>query len=304
MTEYELYHDESTEKGYWHGILLVPIEKKHLILEYLEQVRHNTSYFDPISIKNVKKVNRVFSCASSWIQIGLGFLRSRAKTEPYPVSLGKRNNRQNYVNLPPVATGLKFILFHERDNLDAMTGYPDRASKVETTFRFAIKGGMHFLGSDEQSIYIEKMHFDGHEHYLRHLDRNRIVGRLQGLREYCSISDRADNIDDRSSDHRKKEESQAYDDCQLLQLTDLLIGSFRTALGVVTRNIHKELATLSKDLISDYQKGFARMRNSRWFNSFWLSECFLQNGEWHFEILDFIENDSTNKQLSLFETLE
>lgn len=298
MTSYELYHDESMEKGYWHGILLVPMEKKGFLLDYLEQVRRNTSYDDPLSIKKVKRKNRVFDCATSWVQIGLGFMRSRTKTQPFPVSLGKQGRQRIFVNLPPEATKLKFILFRERDNHETMTGYPDRASKIETTFRFGIKGGMHFLGSDDQPIHIEKMHFDGHKHHLRHLDHDRIVGRLQGLREYCSISERADIIDDRSSDHRV-ERGQSYEDCQLLQLTDLLIGSFRTALGIATRNIHKELAHLPRELILDYQKGYARMRNSRWFNSFWLSECYLQNDRWQFKTLEILGSD-TDKQLSLF----
>lgn len=297
MAIYELYHDESMENGYWHGILLVPVDKKPILLRYLDQARRNTRYHDPLSIKKVKRNNRILDCASSWVQIGLGFLRSRAKTQPFPVSLGKCKNQRIFVNLPPEAIGLKFILFRERDNHEKMIGYPDRASKIETTFRFGIKGGLHFLGSDEQPIYIEKMHFDGHKHYLRHLSRDRIVGRLNGLRRYCSISSRKDIIDDRSSNHREAS-SQNYDDCQLLQLTDLLIGSFRTALGIVTRDIHKELARLPGELIRNYQKGFARMRNSRWFNSFWLSECYLQNGQWHFQTLEILETEDNTKQLS------
>lgn len=279
-------------------MLLVPIEKKSLLLDYLKKVRCHTGYYDPLSIKRVRKDNRVLDCASSWVQIGIGFMRSRAKAQSFSVSLGKQGTQRILVNLPPEATGLKFLLFRERDNHEAMAGYPDKASKIETTFRFGLKGGLHFLGSDEQPIHIEKMHFDGHKHYLRHLDRGRIVGRLQGLRRYCSISSRQDIIDDRASDHRE-EEAQSYEDCQLLQLTDLLIGSFRTALGVLTREIHKELARLPKDLILDYQKGYARMRNSRWFNSFWLSECFLENDGWHFQALEFIETDPGPEQLSL-----
>jgi hypothetical protein len=212
--------------------------------------------------------------------------------------MGRDKGKPVFINLPNNITGAKFILFRERDSHQQMRGYPDYASKVETTFRFAIKGGTHFLGSDEEPIEIIKMHFDGHKHYHRHLDKNRIIDRLNGLRSYVSISSRQDLIDDNSLDHRIPD-SQAYDDCQLLQLTDLLIGSFRTALGVYTREIHKELAYLVKDLLIDYQKGYVRMRNSRWVNSFWLSECFLDNGKWHFESLEFDKTSST-KQLEFW----
>ena len=34
--EYELYHDESKENGYWHGMLLVPVTKKSELVALLE----------------------------------------------------------------------------------------------------------------------------------------------------------------------------------------------------------------------------------------------------------------------------
>lgn len=297
MAQFELYHDESMEYGYWHGMLLVPTEKKSDFVELLTQVRKNTGYNEPIGIKRVKERNRIFECAQAWIALGIGFLRSRSKAQPYPVTLGRNKGKLVFYDLPDSMLGAKFILFRERDNHQKMQYYPDHASKIETTFRFAIKGGAHFLGSEESPIQIEKMHFDGYKHYHRHLDRTRIVDRLYGLRNYVQISSRVDLIEDGTSDHRKIE-AQSYEDCQLLQLTDLLIGSFRSALGIITRPVHKELAKLPKELILDYQKGFARMRNSRWLNSFWLSECYLEQGRWFFDMLE-IENKQENNQLSL-----
>lgn len=296
MTHYELYHDESMENGYWHGMLLVPVEKKSDFVELLKQTRKNTNYYEPISIKRVKEHNRVFECAQAWIALGFGLLRSRSKGQPYPVTLGRNKGKLVFYDFPASMIGAKFILFRERDNHQQMQYYSDHASKIETTFRFAIKGGTHFLGSDESPIFIEKMHFDGYKHHHRHLDRTRIVDRLNGLRNYVQISSRTDLIEDGTSDHREAE-AQSYEDCQLLQLTDLLIGSYRSALGIITRPIHKELARLPKELIYDYQKGFVRMRNSRWFNSFWLSECYLERGKWFFDTLE-IESEQENGQLS------
>lgn len=31
--DYDLYHDESQEGGYWHGMLLVPREKREIFFE-------------------------------------------------------------------------------------------------------------------------------------------------------------------------------------------------------------------------------------------------------------------------------
>ena len=103
-------------------------------------------------------------------------------------------------------------------------------------------------------------------------------------------------IEDRNSKHENSN-SQDYDDCQLLQLTDLLVGCFRTALGNSTRDIHRELSLPVKQLVQRYREGYARMRNSRWHNAFTLSQCFIEEGQWKFESLDF--PSGSEKQLSL-----
>lgn len=64
---------------------------------------------------------------------------------------------------------------------------------------------------------------------------------------------------------------QKYADCQFLQLADLLIGAFRSILIEPTRQIHGDLAYPIKSLILRYQEGIARMKNSRWLNSFCMS---------------------------------
>jgi len=177
---------------------------------------------------------------------------------------------------------MKFILFRERDAHKSLTGFDDHASKIETTFRFGIKGGLHFLASDENPIRITKIHFDGHQHHQRHIDKDHIMERLGSLRKYCTISKSYDLIDDRQSDHKKRE-CQGYEDCQFLQLTDLLIGCFRTSLGYKTRPIHGELARPVENLVAKYHEGQARMKKSRWANSFVMSQCYLENGRWVFE---------------------
>lgn len=106
-----------------------------------------------------------------------------------------------------------------------------------------------------------------------------------GLRDYCGIIDGENLIDDRSSNHEKSG-SQSYADCQILQLTDLLIGSFRSVLNRPTREFHSELAYPVKKIIERYGQGYARMQNSKWCNSICLSQCYLYEGKWRFEPLE------------------
>lgn len=286
VMNYELYHDESQVGGYWHGMLLVPDLRKEELVRLLMQARELTHHNEPIGIKGVEEFGRVYGCANAWVQIGVAALMSRMKGVPYPLYMGERARGRYQYSFFAGTIGAKFILFRERDQHSTMTGHHDYGSKVETTFRMGLKGGIHSLGDDGNPISITRMHFDGHQHYGRHLDRQRIVDRLTGLREYCAIDCRSDLIDDRSGDH-KRAGAQDYEDCQLLQLTDLLIGCFRTALGQYTRDIHIVLAMPVKQLVKRYSEGHARMLNSRWCNSFWISQCFLENGAWKFNMIDW-----------------
>jgi len=284
--DYELYHDESKVEGYWHAILLVPVAKKRLLLDFLSEARQNTNYSEPIGIKRVRRYGRIYDCADAWVQICVAGLRSRSKLEPYPIFVGTTKGRKQYALFEPVI-GAKLILFIYRDHLERMTGHVDYGSKVETTFRMGLKGGLHVLGNQPEGIHVVRMHFDGHAHYRRHLERGRIIARLGGLREYCSISPAHDVIDDRSGNH-KKTACQDYDDCQILQLTDLVLGCFRTALSPIarTKEVHRKLAQPAQFVVDRYQEGPARMRNSRWRDSFCMSQCYLESGAWRFVGID------------------
>lgn len=296
--DYELYHDESRVGGFWHGMLLIPKSMKALLLHYLEEARSNTGYMAPLTIKRVKKENRVFDCASAWLTVAVGALRSCTKGKPLPVYLGNVQAGHKHYELFPDMTGAKFILFCERDNLSRMAGHADHASKVETTFSIGLKGGLHFLGEDERPIRVDRIHFDGHEHLKRHVDPDRIVGRLNGLRAYCEVAKGSDVLVDGSSDHRKPD-SQQYVDCQMLQLTDLLIGAFRSILREPTREVHRLLAFPVKSLVDRYLEGFARMQNSRWRNSFCMSECHLDGDKWVFNSLEYAAATGGAHQLLL-----
>jgi len=209
--DYELYHDESRISGYWHGMLLVPIPKKQALVNYLLKARSNTNYPNPLSLKRVRGTGKLYDCVESWLTIGVAALMSRTRQiYPQPVYLGNRE-----LALFREIIGARLILFRERDNLQTMRYVTEFGSKVEITFRMGLKGALHFLGRDDQYIHIANFHFDGNEHYHRGLSRNRIIERMQGLRDYCSIENA---IDDRSGNHDKTN-CQSYEDCQILLVT-------------------------------------------------------------------------------------
>jgi len=68
-------------------------------------------------------------------------------------------------------------------------------------------------------------------------------------------------------------------------------------LGYKTKDIHVELARPVKNLVDRFQQGYPRMRNSRWFNSFVLSQCYLEDGKWQFEGIE--RNPAKGKQIKM-----
>ena len=304
--KYHLYHDESKIDGYWHGILLVPENTKYTFLKYLKEIRENTGHSKPIGIKEINNKDKGLTCAELWVLFAVGAMMSKFGKSKHSIRLGKLNKGKpiwdNYEDIVKIPIGAKFILFREKDNLKNMSNSLDYGAKVETTFRMGFKGGIHFLGEADQPIEITKIHFDGYEHYQRSVDYNRIIGRLNDLREYFTIANNVSSIDDRTGNHTK-EDCQSYEDCQFLQLTDLLVGSFRVAHGYKTNNkgFHEKIAEPVKYLIEKYREGYARMQNSRWKGSFCMSECFLENKKWNFQPIEY--KSSGRKQGDLFEFL-
>ena len=294
--DYELYHDESRKDGYWHLMLLVPTVRKDRLVLLLEECRKNLCYQHPVSFKKIRGEGKKSKCAESWIQIAVASLMSRTKNKPYGLYLGEeKSGKRQYEDFKgPI--GCKLILFRERDELSRMEFYTDFGSKVEITFRMGFVGGLHYLGLPDEYISIDRIHFDNHEQYGRAISKYRIVDRIKGLRDYCSIPTRSDQIDDRSSDHTN-DDSQAYNDCQLIQLTDLLVGGFRTLFRGSDNPIHHKIAAPIKAVLEKYTNPH-HWKNSRWRNSMTLSQCHLDDGRWHFESIETQEK-ITDIQLPL-----
>lgn len=299
---YDVYHDESKEAGYWHGILLVPCHTRSTILKHLATIRQETGFDLPLSLKDVKGCKDRFQCSRAAVQLAVNAMMQDNKGKMEKVYLSARNYdpkdkrpATEFREIIRIAEplGIKFIVFRERDCLkflDPRGDYLDYGAKVETTFRMGFKGGLHCLFSGDTPSIISSIHFDGCLHHKRHVDEERIVGRLKhGLRPYCQISDSI-VIADQSSDHRQSQHAQPYDDCQFLQIADLLIGSFRTVLADKKNEAQAAIAAPVAELVKKWKCGRKRMENSRWHRSFCISQCHLQDGQWQFTSLPAKDN--------------
>ena len=118
---------------------------------------------------NFKKVRKAkgkkYECVRTWIHIGAGALMQRKKTEAYPAfPLDKTTSsiynarHRNYGQFERIV-GAKFILFRERDSHAKFNDnfFPDFGSKVETSLRMGLKGGMNLLAGDIVNSCVNKI---------------------------------------------------------------------------------------------------------------------------------------------------
>lgn len=300
--DYDLYHDESKVDGYWHGILFIPTSRRQELLKLLLEARNNFSFQDPITFKGLKSKGKKFYLIRSWLSIAtMSFVQYRKnKTMPYYTGkiLFKSYRRSLELKDHNSVIGCKFVLFrvlddHKNFNNEWLIEY---ASKVETTLRMAIKGGVHLLGGKNNPIHIKSLHLDGYEHYQRNIDPDRIFSKLSNLRDYCSISNEV-YIDDRTGNHSKND-CQEFTDCQFLQLTDILVGSFRTILGTSTTNHQAQVSEPIRCLAERFFEGPARMRNSRYYKGYSFSQAVIENGKWEYPQFQM---QMVDNNLSLFD---
>jgi hypothetical protein len=279
--EYDLYHDESKQGGYWHGMLLVPRATRKILLAHLENVRVNTRYSNPIELKALSKYSGPrFRCIRAWMTLGVAALVQDFKNLPCHVYTGDDSQRAGTGVLDTLIRA-RFILFRVKDDHASMTGLHDHAAKIETTFRMGFKGGVHlFSKTSSDGLLLKSFHFDGYKHYGRRVDSARVIGRLGTLRDGVSVASDY-TIDDESGNHDRSD-CQGYDDCQLLQLADILVGGFRTILGESTHNAQRQVSAPLGLLAEKWNDGYARMKQSRWFGGFCLSECRLDDSGWIF----------------------
>jgi hypothetical protein len=279
--DYDLYHDESKLSGYWHGMLLVPRATRQIFIDHLTAIRTNTRYDKPVELKGLNKSSGPrYRCIRGWMSLGSAALIQNFKNQSCHIYNGKDSQHAGVASFDKLI-GARFILFRVKDDHAAMIGFNSHAAKIETTFRIGFKGGVHlFSNTSKDGLVLKSFHFDGHKHYGRRVDAKRLIGRLGTLRDGVSIASDY-TIHDESGNHCKTVH-QEKDDCQFLQLTDILVGGFRTVLGESTHHVQRDVSAPLRELAEKWNDGYARMKHSRWFGGFCISECGLENGEWVF----------------------
>ncbi|WP_201327432.1 hypothetical protein [Thermotomaculum hydrothermale] len=165
----------------------------------------------------------------------------------------------------------------------------DELQRIETTMRIGIKSGLHGLFFNEPVI-IKNFYVDGDEHYQgfynRSLDYSRIIKKLNPqLKKNIIIDENCKIIPIARKNSNPNDENRL-----LIQITDILLGSIRFFLltGKLHTNKVRYYATESiiKLLL---ERGnycnIARMRNSRFYRAFSITNAKIKNNKWQFNCL-------------------
>ena len=316
----DVYHDECKEGGYWHGFFVVPRKARADLLSLLNKSRKITklsSSLHYVNTSKAKKTQGVYLATKAWTSIGTASLQQQ-KLETLPSGLflgaspGVKRPRMNYGLLPSLMKcKLSVVKIRNEDGIDKMfyRGINDLRN-IEITFRMALQGALHRFYDQDDQVKIGNIYIDGDEHYKglykREFDTKDIMGRLKiKARDYISFSEDSRIIPQRS-DHNKIEKNQNYDDSQFLQMCDILIGGVRFYSAKYAKGSSRcDISFPCKVLLEKNQESFARMEESRFFNSFLLSEAWIEKGEEQFSNLKIMDKEvNKSKQKSLFDKYE
>ena len=279
--EYDIYHDESLIEGYWHGILFVPRDSRKHLLDLLATIRRNTDRSHKLSLKNLNKTSgKLYKCTSCWLHVGIAALIQNFRGIKYSTPTGADGQWAKFLPFTQLIRA-RFVLFRIKSGLDSLNFCRDYATKVEATFRMAFKGGSTMLSRKQSEMWIRSLHFDGHQHYHRRLNMHHILRDIGIPPSRVHLHENIELNDD-SSDHLVPN-AQPYDDCQLLQLTDILVSGFRVILAPDTAaEEHKHVSRPLSELVDKWNRGPKGFSYSRWSSGFCIGEGYIEEGRWQF----------------------
>lgn len=271
--QYEIFHDESKEDAFRHVFLFVPINKKQLLLDALQETRKMVKIKD-FSFKNIRSWSSLFG-AKSFLSILCSSLQQKpGKNEPYfKYSVYNKNENKMCIQTECFHEPLqvKIAIFKQKNNHKDMSWHKDELAKIETTFRMWLQGATHYCFDKDHPLEICKIYIDKEKHYKiwykRDLDKKKIEEKIKlKAKDFISF-----NKDFEIADWTKDEQNNI-----LLELADLCLWIIR--LKYLDANWEqlkkKQISKLIlfeniKSLIERFNKWFARMKNSR-FEKCWV----------------------------------
>lgn len=295
MQEYEIYYDEIKEDGYWHGIFFVPVGSNNDLCQCLEDAGRDYPFNCRLHFSNCGKNDPEDSMRTllteSYISIGCASLQSQ-KFEKYPAK-AKVGRHPKIIN--PICA--KFAVYRVSPAaIKACNG--NRNLIITQTLKSALKGALHYLFPIEENIMINRIFFEGTE--LQGIDEEKIMANLQ-KQVRSNVKKLPDNFITQSSDHNSLSENQEKKDSRILQLCDSMVGATRFCVVCDSiDHIRSKITKPIKGILGYADESLTRMKESRYFRGFSLSEADTDGDNWEFTNLKIKGNTNPIEQKNLF----
>jgi len=290
--EYSVFYDECKKDGYWHCFLFIPKNKSDFLFKLLDKPRNDFKYKDFIHYQNIRKKTKYNSprmkVILTWIYI-LYYILQQQKLNSV-IHWGDKN----FEKMDEIF-GAKLTIFRQKENLKDMFNKMSYQSKVETTFRMGLKSGLHYLFTNESPI-IDKVFVDfKKEDFHKYFNEEKLLEKIK--------TETRPNIlytkDSKIIPISKKDYKIDCPISTIMQFVDVVIGCFRNIIEQQDQfKARYKVSHLLDDLVSKDTTNFARMKNSKFYKGFSLTDASIINGSWNFEK---IRKNVNNLQMTLFD---
>ncbi|MCB5251390.1 MAG: hypothetical protein RBR69_05815 [Candidatus Cloacimonadaceae bacterium] len=287
-TIWDVFYDECKADGYWHCFLFIPKNKIVFLDSLIQQARECSNYRDPIHYTNIGRKTKNEDRRVVFIKVLTDILLYIIQQQKLDAVINWNGTTQK-INAPYVGARvaiLRMLNNHETQSI------PQKL--IEATFRMAIKGPLHYLFTDEHPI-IDTINVDfSTSSFQNSFDESNLWERVKNeLNKNITFTP--------SSSITCISKKDYLPDCpfsQIMQFVDVILGSFRTCVVQNTEFVARYFASepIRSLLLKDY-KNIARMKNSRYYKGYSLTDAHL-NDQWVFKPIK-IENDKN--QYDIFE---
>lgn len=310
-----VYHDETKDeklklKG--HILFFVPvtrtvISETPLFGEYVEEYKPGDDLFSKImKIREDYRWNKKFHfCEISGTRWGGYDLAHRRLIE---IGVDALLQKRSTLFAHPLGCKMAIIFYSASHRLEKYGGNTKQEKELrfdETMLRILLKGAVHYLFCEENSVNVKNIYTDGFPHH-RKINEDRILNRIlinssditSSLRDYVTFEESA-GIVSLNSDHSLYEKnSPEYIHANFLQLADMLLGSViqscckgiktwrRPPAFGATEIKKKEIIATPVKLMLEKTKRRSGFINSGHYRSFNISKIDFKDGGLYFSNLD------------------
>lgn len=251
--------------------------KKQDLFELLNRARELTKHRNTIHYKNIgRKVNitnPVIKLLFVWIDILYYILQQQKCKAIINWGYGKYDVMHKIL-------GAKLAIFRDIDHGNQEKKPMNYRNRVEATFRIGLKGALHYMFSNSKVI-IDKIYVDyDHEHFHKTFNEDNLWVRLRpDLNRNIGYT-----CDSKVVPIGKKEYISDRINSQIMQLTDITVGAFRNVIRQDYDFYARYMATQRiRALLQRDRKNIARMRNSRFYKGYTLTNAYVLDDKWRYE---------------------